>query len=457
MKRQALTAILTIFLLTAGTALAAGDIVISSGSVQFNTGGEAAVLTVSGPQGFDYRQDLDAGAVASMSLFDDKGNHLADGTYKWQVTEVKEQSSEKRSGYAAPSEPISGVFTIKNGAVANPDALEGGLDKAQVFATDLIVEGSACVGIDCTSTENFSFDTLRLKENNLRIKFDDTSGSASFPNNDWQLTANDSTNGGSNKFSIDDITGGKTPFTVEAGAPNHALFVESTGDVGIGTSTPVVEAHITDGDSPTLRLEQDGSSGFTPQTWDLAGNETNFFIRDVTNGSKLPFRIKPQAPTDSLFVNSNGDIGLGTENPKAPLHVLDSGSVFTPLAGTAALFQNNANATDNVFVSLMAGSEGNAQLSFGDADGQFAARDRLREQHRCHGPARRKQHAVPDQRRGPDHDRRRHRLRPDHHQHRRGVDQRRRVAERVAPRRQDQHRARSTPRPRWRPSPPSSR
>ena len=34
----------------------------------------------------------------------------------------------------------------------------------------------------------------------------------------------------------------------------------------------------------------------------MAGNETNFFIRDVTNGSKLPFRIRPGAPTSSIDV-----------------------------------------------------------------------------------------------------------------------------------------------------------
>ncbi|QBF81861.1 tail fiber domain-containing protein [Shewanella maritima] len=192
----------------------------------------------------------------------------------------------------------------------------------QVFNDDLIVTSSACIGQDCVNGESFGFDTIRLKENNLRIKFQDTSNSASFPSNDWQLTANDSSNGGLNKFSIDDIDGGKTPFTIEAGAQSHAIYVDDGGRVGLGTSTPVVELQVVDGDSPTLRLEQDGSSGFTAQTWDIAGNETNFFVRDVTNGSKLPFKIKPNAPTNSLFVDSNGDIGLGTQSPKADLHVL---------------------------------------------------------------------------------------------------------------------------------------
>ena len=192
----------------------------------------------------------------------------------------------------------------------------------QVINDDLIVDGSTCVGFDCVNGEAFGFDTIKLKENNLRIKFDDTSNSASFPRNDWQLTANDSGNGGQEKFSIDDITNGRTPFTIEATAPSHSLYVEGSGEVGMGTMNPATELHIVDGDTPTVRLEQDGSSGFTPQTWDLAGNETNFFVRDVTNGSKLPFKIFPNAPTNSLILEgTTGDIGIGIQNPTSSIHV----------------------------------------------------------------------------------------------------------------------------------------
>lgn len=204
-----------------------------------------------------------------------------------------------------------------------------------VHLDDVIINQSLCVGNDCVNGESFGFDTIRLKENNNRIKSDDTSNSASFPQNDWQLTFNDSNNGGKNKFSIDDVTAGRAPFTIEAGAPAHTLYVEDGGRIGFGTATPVVNLHVKEGNSPTLRLEQDGSSGFTPQTWDLAGNEANFFIRDVTNGSKLPFKIKPSAPTSSIFVAADGDIGLGTEAPNGPLHIKENGATYLTLENSA--------------------------------------------------------------------------------------------------------------------------
>ncbi|MCZ4336698.1 tail fiber domain-containing protein [Shewanella colwelliana] len=208
-----------------------------------------------------------------------------------------------------------------------PLALSANLYADVVHLDDVIIDGSACIGQDCVNGESFGFDTIRLKENNLRIKFQDTSNSASFPSNDWQITANDSSNGGANKFSIDDIDGGRTPFTLEAGAPSHSLYVDDGGRIGLGTNAPVVNVHVKEGNTPTMRLEQDGSSGFTPQTWDVAGNETNFFVRDATNGSKLPFKIRPGAPTNSLYIDTDGDIGLGDATPDAALDI-ESGDLL---------------------------------------------------------------------------------------------------------------------------------
>ncbi|WP_417487147.1 hypothetical protein [Maricaulis sp.] len=189
---------------------------------------------------------------------------------------------------------------------------------------DVIITFSLCVGNDCVNGESFGFDTLRLKENNLRIHFNDTSTSASFPTRDWRIVINDSGNGGSDYFAIEDSDSGRQVFRVDGGAPSNSLYVDSSGEVGVGTSTPVTEIHVVDGDSPTLRLEQNGSSGFTPQVFDLAANEANFFIRDVTNGSQLPLRIQPGADSNAFYIASNNNIGLGTASPDDNLHIIDS-------------------------------------------------------------------------------------------------------------------------------------
>jgi hypothetical protein len=213
----------------------------------------------------------------------------------------------------------------------------------QVIPDDLIVQGSACVGLDCVNNESFGFDTIRLKENNTRIKFDDTSTGAGFPNNDWQLTANDSANGGLNKFSIENTTVATVPFTIVGAAPTNSLFVDSTGRLGLRTATPGLPIHISVSDTPAQRYEQTSAGGFTAQTWDIGANEANFFVRDVTGGSRLPFRIRPGAPTSSIDINASGNVGIGTASPSRKLTVdytdngssVNSQSIFINQRGTA--------------------------------------------------------------------------------------------------------------------------
>jgi hypothetical protein len=250
------------------------------------------------------------GKLPGPPLNQSAGFIVIDSTIVWDPDTPEDKSAVATKSGGIPAGGLS--FDAPNVSVA----------KDHLIYDDLIVTGSACIGFDCANGESFGTDTIRLKEHKLRIDFDDTSYYSNYPRNDWQLTVNDSANGGLNKFSIDDVTNSRTPFTVEANARSHSLYVDDGGRIGSRTSTPSVELHTIDGDTPTLRLQQDGSSGFTPQTWDVAGNETNFFIRDVTNGSQLPFRIRPDAPTSSIYIDTDGDVGMGTSSPGADgLHI----------------------------------------------------------------------------------------------------------------------------------------
>jgi hypothetical protein len=113
-----------------------------------------------------------------------------------------------------------------------------------VHLDDVIIMGSACIGVDGVNGEVFDFDTLRLKENNLRIHFEDTSATAGFPTNDWRIIINDTSNGGASYFAIEDSTGGAVPFTIKAGASADTIVVDTNNKVGIGTASPTDELHV---------------------------------------------------------------------------------------------------------------------------------------------------------------------------------------------------------------------
>ena len=349
--RRSVFACLAVAFLVAVPAMAArgpvADLSVGGASLDWTPNGNHASmkLTVSGPGGLIIEQSFGPGQAPSLSIFDKAGQRLPDGQYRWELSAApqlgaaaKRQLADARRSGSNPGVTggavQSGTFAIESGSFVADEGQREEAPRAtakaritapdQVIPDDLIVQGSECVGLDCVNNENFGFDTIRLKENNTRIHFDDTSTSAGFPANDWRIIANDSASGGSSKFSIEDSTGAKTPFTLTAGAATNSIFVDSTGRVGLRTSTPVLDLHINTSNTPAIRLEQNNSGGFTAQTWDIAGNEANFFVRDVTGGSRLPFRIRPGAPTSSVDISADGDVGIGTASPANKLHVTNS-------------------------------------------------------------------------------------------------------------------------------------
>ena len=211
-----------------------------------NNGG---LLIISVPDGRIFYREFKAGVSPEITLGDRQLEKLPEGTYGYElrlrpVLSAGEREAIKaargkdddpeaeRAGRKRPVVPAlvqSGSFAILNGAIIIEGAVEGqrGTAKATapkrtsalvsgntanrlrnhrlslsampfdiIHADDVINQGSECVGLDCVSGEVFGFDTIRLKENNTRLQFDDTSTAAGFPPNTWQIRPNDSASGG---------------------------------------------------------------------------------------------------------------------------------------------------------------------------------------------------------------------------------------------------------------------
>jgi hypothetical protein len=365
-----------------------------------------ATLSVIGPDGESYTKEFKGGSSPEFSLTSKKGERLPDGQYTYELrltpnfgSEVKEalkaarangnesevtRELKKRGQLPAQEMVQSGGFAVLNGMVIVAGGQEAPTRNAalqpqsvpaapttpvvvassgrtnvklrrnhpsfmvfdQVIPDDLIVQGSVCAGLDCVNNENFGFDTIRVKENNTRIQFDDTSTSAGFATNNWQIRANNSASGGASFLAFVDqgATGnsetGTIVFEVDAGAPANSLKVSSIGDIGVGTATPVLDMHVNRTDTPAIRLEQNNSGGFTAQTWDIGANEANFFVRDVTSGSRLPFRIRPGAPTSSVDISASGNVGIANASPATILDI--SGNTLTLGSDSGATTRTNA-------------------------------------------------------------------------------------------------------------------
>jgi Chaperone of endosialidase len=371
----------------------------SGSSVKWNVAvpHSGLTLTVSAPDGQVFRREGNGRSI-EFTLTDKKGERLSDGQYSYELrvtppipadvrdmlaaARTKGDDEEvrrdliKRGALAAQPLVVSGGFAVLNGSAIvagaseeggvatvsqprvsrpavssfrpNPNTAMSGFRRHHpvinpffdfVIADDLIVQGSACVGLDCVDGESFGFDTVRLKENNTRLHFDDTSSTAGFATNNWQIRANAQPSGGGSFLAFVDqgATGnsetGTLVFQVDAGAPANSLRVSSGGNVGIGTATPVLDVHANTTDTPAIRLEQNNAGGFTAQTWDIGANEANFFVRDVTSGSRLPLRIRPGAPTSSLDIAASGNVGINTGSPTRARLEINQASLFNGAGG----------------------------------------------------------------------------------------------------------------------------
>ncbi|HEX6098763.1 MAG TPA: tail fiber domain-containing protein [Thermoanaerobaculia bacterium] len=284
----------------------AGMRIANPTTVEWAADHAGALLSVQRPDGEVFTEAFPAGRSPMLRL-----DGMADGAYSWEL----------RAGMDVQS----GSFTVANGAIVPPDVpetLRAGARPLRpatetYFADDVSAAGGVCAGVDCTNAESYGVATIKMKENNTRLKFEDTSTSAGFATTDWQISANDMSSGGANKLYVEDLTAATVPFLIEGGTPTNTLYVDSNGRVGVRTSTPARDLTIANPVSVGIRMEQSASPF---QAWDIVANNNNFYVRDV-NHEQNPFIIKSSAPYNALVIEStSGNIGLGVASPLYQVH-----------------------------------------------------------------------------------------------------------------------------------------
>ncbi len=190
-------------------------------------------------------------------------------------------------------------------------------DTRDTLAQNLILKGKLGIGIDCNNGEMFGQEQIKLKENNLRICFDDNSNDAT--NNNWIIEANQSSNGGKNYLAFGDFNDSTYNFVVERQNRNYAAYLKSQ-NLGIGTNLPQTQMHLVFPVTNTLRLEQDSTDANTVQVWDINFDDTGLYISDITNSNAIPVHISNNV-SNAIHISADGNVGIGTNMPTRALHV----------------------------------------------------------------------------------------------------------------------------------------
>ena len=140
---------------------------------------------------------------------------------------------------------------------------------------------------------------------------------------------------GAGEFSIYDLISGTTPVTILVGAADNSLFIDDSGNVGVGTSTPGDTA----GSRLTVGLNDLGDSSIflpTPTANFALVNSGDYVGFGDNDAVSVPFGIDAGSDSSSLWVAPGGLVGVGTNTPASKLHLQDENAAKLLIENTDA-------------------------------------------------------------------------------------------------------------------------
>lgn len=112
-------------------------------------------------------------------------------------------------------------------------------------------------------------------------------------------------------------------------ANEERLRINSSGNVGIGTSSPSRQLHLS-GSTPIIRLTDTDTSAYGEISSSSSDGNLMFFADQGNTQANTTMRFYVDA-SERMRLDSSGNVGIGVTAPAAPLSI--SGSAFNPAAG----------------------------------------------------------------------------------------------------------------------------
>ncbi|MHC4908066.1 MAG: hypothetical protein ACYTBW_07500 [Planctomycetota bacterium] len=139
---------------------------------------------------------------------------------------------------------------------------------------------------------------------------------------------------------------------------DERLRIDSSGNVGIGTSSPSVPLHVYRTGNADLYLERASGArvfGQAQASAGVLGTNTNHRLDIKTNG------------TTRMTLDTSGNVGIGTGSPDTSLHVVGSGSTYMKaertVSGSEGYLLLGAATNQNQIISRD-GADSNKDLTF---------------------------------------------------------------------------------------------
>jgi len=217
------------------------------------------------------------------------------------------------------------------------DASSSNIKIYNTYATGLLANGA---GIDITSSGNVGIGTSSPAANSLTLE----NKYLSFSNSQTKLGDNGIVTGaeadGNTRL---EYYNGKY-FTIAMSATER-MRIDSSGNVGIGTSSPSTELHVVASNGyAELRLQGASGSSGSLEFYDSTTKRGDIF---VDTSSNIIFRNTAEA----MRIDSSGNVGIGTvptaNNISKSISLVNGGSIFGYGNGTYITANSNYNGAWN--------------------------------------------------------------------------------------------------------------